>query len=342
MLPAANVTVDGFEMDGDYIPEVMLAATNPITPTTGARMIMLKIEVTAETAKVTLKIAKGIASASFTNEDTSKELKVDIHIVDDDAAAGPKVYSIRREIPSSIPVTAATLNVIITLSEMPKEFKKDHIAVDNATHGDPVALTPIAEETVETVSRNILASTLTLTPKRGLYDVADPAATGIHDAINDNEDYTDPGVDGTGTGAFTGLPTDEPAAADIAAPQLVPPKMLAAAVTHDGVELPIGTDRTVVPPMPKTVDFTDVADYGTAIGFYNALKAENDAYKLELARHNAYQAAVNAEMAKDKAKNDMELLEHGVTLQRATGRTSMLYPYALTITPKYEIGRAHV
>ena len=46
------------------------------------------------------------------------------------------------------PVTAATFDVLITLSEEPRKdgFKKDHIDVSNATAGDPTFLDKIDEE----------------------------------------------------------------------------------------------------------------------------------------------------------------------------------------------------
>ena len=50
------------------------------------------------------------------------------------------MYSIRRASDPLLPVTAATENVIILLSEQPKAFTKDHVDVTNATWVDPVAL----------------------------------------------------------------------------------------------------------------------------------------------------------------------------------------------------------
>ena len=257
----------------------------------------------------------------------------------------PKVYSIKRADNSVVPVKAATVDVVITLSEQPKEFKKDHIDVSNATHGDPEAVTPIAEETVETLSRNVLTSSLTLTPPRGLYTPATPPednpdtpdvdeSIGIHEAINGNTDYEDPG--NTADPPVFTLPTAAPVApATAGAPVDVPSKTLTVASTTTPV-LPVGTDRTVEPTMPQVTDFQAAAAYEAAVQFYLALKAVNDAYKEELERHNAYMDAVRAEMEKDQAQNDRELQDHGITLQRATGRTTMLYPYVLTITPEYK------
>ena len=82
-------------------------------------------------------------------------------------------YSIRRASDSLLPVTAATENIIILLSEQPKEFTKDHVDVTNATWVDPVALVAIPEVTGGNVT--VMPSTgrdmklypyvLTITPK---------------------------------------------------------------------------------------------------------------------------------------------------------------------------------
>ena len=61
----------------------------------------------------------------------------------------PTVYSIRRASDPLLPVTAATENVIILLSEQPKAFTKDNVDVTNATWVDPVALVAIPEVTAE-------------------------------------------------------------------------------------------------------------------------------------------------------------------------------------------------
>ena len=57
-------------------------------------------------------------------------------------AQDPRVISIERVGDALLPVTAATFDVLITLSEEPRKdgFKKDHIDVSNATAADPVAL----------------------------------------------------------------------------------------------------------------------------------------------------------------------------------------------------------
>ena len=74
-------------------------------------------------------------------------MDVNIDLVSEDDTDGPTVYSIRRVDNPLLPVTAATVQVIVTLSEMPKEFKKGNLSIsDNATIADPAALDPIAED----------------------------------------------------------------------------------------------------------------------------------------------------------------------------------------------------
>ena len=87
----------------------------------------------------------------------------------------PTVHSIRKASDPLLPVTAATENVIILLSEQPKEFTKDNVDVTNATWVDPVALVAIPEVTGESVPADDMPSTgrdnklypyvLTITPK---------------------------------------------------------------------------------------------------------------------------------------------------------------------------------
>ena len=57
----------------------------------------------------------------------------------------PTVISISKVGDSLLPVTGATFDVLITLSEMPKKdgFKKDQIDVSHATAADPVAIAPV-------------------------------------------------------------------------------------------------------------------------------------------------------------------------------------------------------
>ena len=78
----------------------------------------------------------------------SAEASIAIYYVagEPENAGVPTVYSIRKASDPLLPVTAATENVIILLSEQPKEFTKDHVDVTNATWGDPVALVAIPED----------------------------------------------------------------------------------------------------------------------------------------------------------------------------------------------------
>ena len=78
-------------------------------------------------------------------EGKNAEASITINYVTADGGA-PTVYSIRRASDPLLPVTAATENVIILLSEQPNAFTKDHVDVTNATWGDPVALEPIPED----------------------------------------------------------------------------------------------------------------------------------------------------------------------------------------------------
>ena len=143
VLAAASVFVTTYDEDGDVLG--FPAAT--VAPATANKELTLTIPVTADVAKVNIKIAKAIASADPINADTSKALDATIFLVDADDAGLPTVYSIRRADNPLLPVTAATVQVIVTLSEMPKEFKKGNLSIsDNATIADPVALDPVAED----------------------------------------------------------------------------------------------------------------------------------------------------------------------------------------------------
>ena len=167
ILSETDMSTSGYDVDGVYIPRVALAATDPITPTPAATEITLNITTTAGTSKVTIKIAAGIASADPFNDDTSKALDVNIFLVAADAG-GPTVYSIERTDNPLLPVTSATLQIIITLSEKPKAFTKDHVSVSNAIHGDPVALEAIPEtDNLPSTGRDgmLYPYVLTITPK---------------------------------------------------------------------------------------------------------------------------------------------------------------------------------
>ena len=118
-----------------------------VTPATASQEKTLTIPVTMDTYKVNIRIAKGIPSADPINADTSKELNKDVFLVAADTDQNPMVISMRRADNPLLPVTAATVQVIVTLSEEAKEFKKGNFSIsDNATIADPVALDPVGED----------------------------------------------------------------------------------------------------------------------------------------------------------------------------------------------------
>ena len=186
-LPAASVFVTTYDEDGDVLgfPTAVVAPVSPLAN----EELTLTIPVTADVAKVNIKIAKGIASADPINADTSKALDATIVLVDADDAGLPTVYSIRRVDNPLLPVTAATVQVIVTLSEMPKEFKKGNLSIsDNATIADPVALDPVDEDPARL---RVLSSAIgrssddDLPVLRGLYgDIDRDGAT-----VTDTTDY---------------------------------------------------------------------------------------------------------------------------------------------------------
>ena len=108
-----------------------------------------------------------------TDDGKSAEASLTINYVRDEptevGAGDPTVYSIRRASDPLLPVTAATENVIILLSEQPKAFTKDHVDAANATWGDPVALVAIDEVDPGMLSTGrddkLYPYVLTITPK---------------------------------------------------------------------------------------------------------------------------------------------------------------------------------
>ena len=107
-------------------------------------------------------------------EGKSAAASIEIHFVGPDGTdpdgtnvVDPTVYSMRRASDPLLPVKDATANVIIVLSEKPKEFKKGNVSVTNATHVDPVALEAIAEtEAMPSTGRDdmLYPYALTITP----------------------------------------------------------------------------------------------------------------------------------------------------------------------------------
>ena len=165
ILAAAKVFVVTYDMKG----KILAIPTATVAETTASKTATVTIPVTADTAKVNIKIAEGIASSDPLSTKKTKKVDVNIGLLQPDDAAGPTVYSIRRADNPLLPVTAATVQVIVTLSEMPKEFKKGNLSIsDNATIADPAALDPVAEDTL---LRQIVTPTIDDDPPimRGLY-----------------------------------------------------------------------------------------------------------------------------------------------------------------------------
>ena len=81
----------------------------------------------------------------------NKEASIELHYFHGIEQSGddvPRVYFIKRPGDLLLPVTEATFDVIVLLSEEPKKdtFTKDRFDISNATWGDPVALGPIPED----------------------------------------------------------------------------------------------------------------------------------------------------------------------------------------------------
>ena len=199
---AATAFITTYDKDGKLVS--IAVATGAPAKTVASKEITLTIPVKAAAVKVNIKIAKGVASANPINADTSKALDVNIGLVSDDAEAGPTVYSIRRADNPLLPVTAATVQVIVTLSEKPKEFKKGNLSIsDNATIADPAALDPVAEDpnrfrSVRLQDLQDLAGAASPVI-RGLYNMTPPPtddpdtedideSIGIHAALQADED----------------------------------------------------------------------------------------------------------------------------------------------------------
>ncbi len=144
-LATTNVSVSGFNMKGTYIPAVVVAKVDPAD---AANEFTLEITITAETSRVALMIAKGIASANAFSKNMSKALTADIYLYSPDVDITPKVYGIRRADRSALPLTGGAVNVIITLSEKPASFTAAHIDVTNATAGTPAKLNTIRQNAV--------------------------------------------------------------------------------------------------------------------------------------------------------------------------------------------------
>ena len=182
----AILQISGYNASNAFDPAIVLATAYPVWPTTASRSFRVSITVTPGTSRVSLQVNAGIPSADPLNDDTSKELSADIGLLDTtrevpvatpgvtpvtpavtptsppttpvtpagapvatgaSTGSGPKVYNIRREPASALPLTGGAVNVIITLSEAAQGLSAAHINVTNATAGAPVALGATAQNT---------------------------------------------------------------------------------------------------------------------------------------------------------------------------------------------------
>ena len=412
-LDAATVFVTTYDKDGKLVD--IPKATGSPAKTVASKKITLTIPVTANVVKVNIRIAEGIVAADPLNDKKSKKLDANVHLVSEDAAGGPTVYSIRRADNPLLPIIADTVQVIITLSERPKEFKKGNVSVtDNATiTKDPQALAPVAERvvTVENVTQTLIGAGVvdTRAPSaRGLYDTSTGANDGIHysiktEAAGDDADKSKPikdleaaYTDYSDFEVSTTLPAGVTVAAklstdaiadysqnapsttvdyeadfplyrplkkfsltvdtsnnnvtsvaltpDITVAQAKDPAMVEA-VLAKAEAAPGLQDRTTdpgAPPNPLTIGDPD--QFVFAARLHAVRKEEYRKYTAEMALYDAYAAAVAAEQAKDQVKiDDYYRIVYGAgAVQRGTGRDKMLYPYVVTIAPKYPAGEADI
>ena len=363
VLPAAKVLVTTYDKDSVFVA----APKATVDPTTAAAEITITIPVGDTVTSVIVKIAKGIASSDLFNDDTTAEFKQTIQLIADDEGM-PVVHSIRRVSDPLLPLTKddTTVQVVVTLSEKPREFKKDHISVTEADVADPVALDPIAEVTASVlvaqgqVSTTILGGAVPVL--RGLYDNEDRhggtyTGAGIHAAIDDDDNSAETALEMAITAynvlAETNL-GDVDAVFLSAKPDPLPTafphadfgmEVTVSLATSDGVSEAIDDltfpDASVDPgDAPDPGSFATLADYDNANDIYLAKKKAFDTYTAGVAVRDAYLAAVKVEVdADNKALADYLSVtltddDRPVT-QLATGRDNMLHPFVVTITPKF-------
>ena len=232
VLPAASV----FVVTYDAMDEIVSIPAVEITPATAAKILMVTIPVDRSIVKVSIKINEGIEAADPLNTKKSKKVDVNIDLVGGDQG-GPTVYSIRRAADPLLPVTADTFQVIITLSEMAKEFKKENVRIsDNATiTKDPEALEPVPEITP---TRALANATITRTFRgvppvvRGLYNVdlnGNGASTADADISSGERGIH--GLITAITGATANAAADDTTANAIPATKYTPPSLTSAQIT---------------------------------------------------------------------------------------------------------------
>ena len=358
------------------------------------------VEGTATTVK--LLIAAGIASADPFNTDTSKKLEGTIGLVGADDGP-PTVNSIERvgvnfrqlKTPKISPTANPTVQVRITLSEMPKKFDKDHINVTEAAVTSVVQLVPeggtsladfAASDTAPDNfprTRKVFDEDLT-----GVDDIEGAISSnafvalgasatvvqldarkkygGIHRAINEAKIITGTAYtymelpDIGDVSQTTALDELDPkavkvefgiAAAD-AAPNATPPtlkvvplKFSSGDTTTSAIDAPKKPgDAVTKPTVPMVADYADAALYGLAVDKYEAAFDKYREYQNAKTLYDGYMAAKMAEEMMDQ-KAQMEAYEKLDASVRAAasvptgralpGQNAMVYPYLVTLTPKY-------
>ena len=349
------------------------------------RVKTFKPKVEAKATTVKLLIAAGIASADPFNTDTSKKLEGTIGLVGADDGP-PTVNSIERvgvnfrqlKTPKINPTANPTVQVRITLSEMPKKFDKDHINVTEATVTSVDQLVPEGGTSLEDFAASDDAPD-SFPRTRGEYDetfeandetgvitsnaldnLAASASLrqvevremygGIHRAINEALHLTGKAYSykELGTASATDLEPDMvtvvfSSTASTSAPLAV--RLITAEgedATADRVmDAPTKPSSTVaMPDVPKRTDYGDNDLYTGAVTAYVAEYNGDYATNANAwAQYNAYMEAVAAQKMMDK-EAQMEAYEMLSASLRAaasvpTGRDAMVYPYLVTLTPKY-------
>ena len=153
---AADIQVIAYNKFGGIEASPQLFGPSAIPPADGKNFEINLLGPSANVTRILVFLAKHKVEladprAELNDDGTRKaegknaEASITINYVTADGGA-PTVYSIRRASDPLLPVTAATENVIILLSEQPKEFKKDRVDVTNATWIDPLALEPIPDD----------------------------------------------------------------------------------------------------------------------------------------------------------------------------------------------------
>ena len=147
--PMEGVTTDG-TADGMHF---MVTLSDIAAVTTITRVLIVLPKETVELGDPRAELDAGVRKAAGKNKEASIELHfvsategdVDADGQDGVPVGQPVVHAIARADGGLRPVTAATFDVLITLSEEPRKdgFKKDHIDVANATAGDPTLLDKI-------------------------------------------------------------------------------------------------------------------------------------------------------------------------------------------------------